>query len=160
VHRLVALSFLENKFGSEAHVDHKDKDPSNNHLRNLQWLLPNDHIKKDHGISVTEVKDNGEVNIYDMLTDAANEINANIGQISYAIKNWQHFRGSYWYKTNEYNDELHKQKIDELNNKNNEKQIKKLNNPKKKKKRNSEDNKKRKEKNKLDKEKFKNILNK
>jgi HNH endonuclease len=59
VHRLVGLSFLENKFGKDAHMDHIDKNPSNNYVGNLQWLLPKDHMKKDKGIPVTQIDADG-----------------------------------------------------------------------------------------------------
>ena len=161
VHRLVALSFLENKLGKEAHVDHIDKNPENNHLSNLQWLLPKEHMKKDKGISVTEVKDNGEITVYDMMTEAAEEICVNVGQISTAIKEGHKYKNSYWYRTSEYNEELHKKKINELEIKkqekeeNEEKEVKTI--KKIKKKRGTAENLKRKERNKIDKEKLKKI---
>lgn len=88
-------------------------------------------MKKDHGISVTEVRDDGEINIYDMMTDAAGELNVNVGMISNAITVWQHYKNAYWYKTSEYNEEMHQQKIKELNK---EKEIEKLSKPKKRRK--------------------------
>jgi hypothetical protein len=150
LHRLVAFSFLENNCGPDAHVDHIDKNPSNNHLSNLQWMTIKDHMKKDKGISVTQVSDDGTINVYDMIQDAAEEIGCNSGQISEAIAKGKRYKDSYWYRTNEYYEELHEEKIEELNLINVEKEeTKKL----KKKKRNyTKENEKRKEKIKLNKE--------
>jgi hypothetical protein len=111
IHRLVALSFLENKYGLGAHVDHIDKNPANNHLSNLQWLSVKEHVKKDKGISVTEVKDNGDIIVYDTLTEAAKENKVNAGQISEAIKKGKKYRDSYWYRTSDYSEELHLDRI-------------------------------------------------
>jgi hypothetical protein len=111
IHRLVALSFLENKYGPNAHVDHIDKDPGNNHLSNLQWLSVQEHMKKDKGISVTEVKDNSDIIVYDTLTEAAKENKVNAGQISEAIKKGKKYRDSYWYRTRDYSKELHSDRI-------------------------------------------------
>jgi hypothetical protein len=114
IHRLVAMSFLINNFGNSAHVDHIDKDPSNNHLSNLQWIPPKYHMKKDHGIPIVEVKDNGDVNYYDMMTEGAEEIGCNVGMISEAITKGKKYRDSYWYRLSEYDEEKHKNKINDL----------------------------------------------
>jgi hypothetical protein len=145
VHRLVALSFLENKYGSNAHVDHINKDKINNHVSNLQWLSPKEHMKKDKGIPIVEVKDNGDIIYYETITEAAEEIMCNSGQISFAIKSWQYFRNSYWYKSSDFSEEKHNEKIKELNKKNEEKQ-KAKEQEKKKQKNYAKENEKRKEK--------------
>lgn len=47
IHRVMALTFMrENKPPGDAHVDHRDNDPRNNSLDNLQWLAPKDNIAK------------------------------------------------------------------------------------------------------------------
>lgn len=44
VHRLVCFSFLPNQ-NNEPYVNHKDGDPSNNNLENLEWISHGDNIK-------------------------------------------------------------------------------------------------------------------
>jgi hypothetical protein len=46
VHRLVAKAFIPNPLGLET-VDHIDKDPTNNHVSNLQWMTRKDNQNKD-----------------------------------------------------------------------------------------------------------------
>lgn len=49
VHRLVCFAFLPNK-NNEPYVNHKDGNPSNNNLENLEWISNSDNIK--HAYSV------------------------------------------------------------------------------------------------------------
>ena len=45
VHRLVAMSLIENPFNLET-VDHIDNNKNNNHPSNLQWITRSDNVKK------------------------------------------------------------------------------------------------------------------
>lgn len=44
VHRLVCFSFLPNE-NNDPYVNHKDGNPSNNNLENLEWISHGDNIK-------------------------------------------------------------------------------------------------------------------
>ena len=43
VHRLVAIAFLENP-DNKKYVNHKDNNPSNNHIDNLEWCSQQENI--------------------------------------------------------------------------------------------------------------------
>ena len=44
VHRLVALTFIENKYNART-VNHKDGNKLNNKLDNLEWMSDSDNLK-------------------------------------------------------------------------------------------------------------------
>lgn len=101
---MVSQSFIENKYETEDNidVDHMDKNPKNNHVSNLQWLDRKAHVKKDQGIAITEVCDDGIIKKYDTMADAGRAIGKDSSSISYAIKNGKSYMKSKWYKTSEY----------------------------------------------------------
>jgi hypothetical protein len=81
VHRLIALTFLEN-LENKAHVNHKDKNKSNNNIYNLEWCSPlenNIHKsstleqKTNQNLKVWRVDKNTNENIhlYNSINDAA-----------------------------------------------------------------------------------------
>jgi hypothetical protein len=57
IHRMVAESFLSNEFDKKE-VNHKDGNPLNNHVDNLEWVTKNENMKHalDSGLYTTEKK--------------------------------------------------------------------------------------------------------
>lgn len=101
VHRLVALAFLPNPDNLET-VNHKDEDITNNELSNLEWMSVGDNVRYGTGTQraaaarckPVECIETGVV--YASLTEAAEAVKGNIGNLSTAIKNhWKH-RGYTW----------------------------------------------------------------
>ena len=56
VHRLVALTFIENKYNART-VNHKDGNKLNNKLDNLEWMSDSDNLKhaRDNGLLKTKI---------------------------------------------------------------------------------------------------------
>lgn len=104
VHQLVNDSFGENKYGTKIgiDVDHIDKNSKNNHASNLQCLDKKAHARKDKGISITEVCEDGTIKKYETMTDAGQAIGKNPGSISEAVKTGKPYMKSKWHKTSEY----------------------------------------------------------
>lgn len=48
VHRLVALTFMPDKFTLGTEVHHKDGNKGNPSLKNLQWILHSDHLRLEY----------------------------------------------------------------------------------------------------------------
>jgi len=106
IHRLVAITFLFNKDLTKNMVNHKDGNPLNNKLDNLEWcdsayntqhavdnkLFP---IQKGELVGTSKLKNDDVLNIFNSnkkYTDIMKEFNVSIGTIS-LIKNkkiWKH----------------------------------------------------------------------
>lgn len=80
VHRLVALTFLENpnKYNM---VNHKDENRLNNTIENLQWCNHKQNITHSQGKKVNQIdiKTNKIIKSFDSINDAYRELNKNYG---------------------------------------------------------------------------------
>lgn len=65
VHRIIAETFLANP-EEKAHVNHKDGDPLNNKVDNLEWATPSENQKHAY---VTGLRKNGEGHGNALLTE-------------------------------------------------------------------------------------------
>jgi hypothetical protein len=81
VHRLVALTFLENP-ENKAHVNHKDKNRSNNNINNLEWCSPAENNihkcltldqKTNQNLKVwrVDINSNDKMQLYNSIYDAS-----------------------------------------------------------------------------------------
>ena len=90
IHRLVAKAFLENP-NNLSIVNHKDEDPSNNNVKNLEWCTHaynntyNDvHIRRAQLLAkhVYRYNENGEIfEEYDSIHDAERTLSTSCGDI-------------------------------------------------------------------------------
>jgi hypothetical protein len=56
VHRLVALTFIENNDSNRIEVNHKDLNGLNNHIDNLEWNTPSENVKHGHYTRKYQIK--------------------------------------------------------------------------------------------------------
>jgi hypothetical protein len=71
VHRLIALTFLE-KIENKEHVNHKDKNRSNNNITNLEWCSPAEN--NAHKCLTLEQKTNQNLKIWRVDLDTSIKI--------------------------------------------------------------------------------------
>lgn len=99
VHRLVAEAFIPNPNNLPC-VNHKDEDPSNNHIDNLEWCDPKYNVNYGTGIA-RQVKKRSKVVLcfdldmnfikeYSSTTEAARDLNLSQGNIVSCCN------GGYW----------------------------------------------------------------
>ena len=93
VHRLVAEAFLDNP-NNYLQVNHKDENKKNNNVTNLEWCTAKyncnhgtfkNKIAESKKIKVKKVSSNGEIAIYNSVSDAAKMNNVSVAAISKCI---------------------------------------------------------------------------
>lgn len=99
VHRLVATAFLPNP-NNYPHINHKDENPMNNHVSNLEWCTPSYNLKygnwalhqrlvRGHKVAKLDLNDN-IIEVYDSIKEAARKNNAADANIHAVLKGKQH----------------------------------------------------------------------
>ena len=103
VHQLVALSFIPNPNNYDT-VDHKDNNPDNNNIDNLQWL-PNDKNASKSWVvgnhdskkkAVLQILDNKVIGEFESFAEASREVGVDYSNISRACKTGGKSKGFHW----------------------------------------------------------------
>ena len=103
VHRLVAQAFIPNPLGLET-VNHKDEDKANNDVSNLEWMTIGDNIRYGTGAErggITRSKPIYCVELdetYPSLTEAAEVLELNLGNLCSALKGRHQTCGGYHWR--------------------------------------------------------------
>jgi len=98
VHYLVAKHFIKNNNPElKTEVNHKDKNRTNNHISNLEWVSTAENLQHAHNKKVIQYdKDNKIIKTYVSLTQASKENNIDLKTLSSVIKNNTFKLESYW----------------------------------------------------------------
>ena len=98
VHTLVAYAFLDFKGNREGYqVNHKDKNPRNNNLINLEILTTKEHMIKDQGRPVLCIKNDDEYYIFRSQGEAADLLGLNYSSVHYSITHKTNHGDYFWY---------------------------------------------------------------
>lgn len=101
VHVIVAYAFLEFEGNrNEYQVNHKDKNPKNNNLINLEILTIKDHYTKDHGKPTLCVTKNNEYYIFESQTIGAATFKTKPSNVNTAISRKTESAKHKWYDLN------------------------------------------------------------
>lgn len=108
VHRLVAQTFIPNP-DNLPEVNHKDCNPTNNNVSNLEWITRkgNNQYRNKYGVSYKEAArkkpvcainlDTLEVYRFPSQTEASRVLGANVGHINDVILGKRNHTHGYWF---------------------------------------------------------------
>lgn len=98
VHRLVAEAFIPNP-DNLPEVNHKDKDPSNNCVDNLEWCTRQYNIEYSKGKMVQQIDDKGNViAVYKSIKYASDITGIGRRSINNALRGWSSAAGGFTWK--------------------------------------------------------------
>lgn len=107
VHRLVAIVFIPNP-NNYPHINHKDENPMNNHVDNLEWCTPSYNLNygnwalhqrlvRGHKIAKMDLEGN-IIDTYDSIREAARKNNVADANIHAVLRGKQHKCGGFKWK--------------------------------------------------------------
>lgn len=113
VHRLIAQAFIPNP-EELPQINHKDSDPTNNNVSNLEWCTPkyNSQYREKYGVSRMEVAGKPvfainlstlEVTHFQSQSEAGQALGASTGSINMVIKGSRNQAGGYLFKEDDGN---------------------------------------------------------
>ena len=122
VHRIVATCFIPNP-DNLPQVNHKDNDPTNNAVSNLEWCTNqyNQDYRKNFGTSPAQLfgrpvfavdLKTGKVLRFETQSEASRQLGVDISSITRVIKGEQNSAGGYWFTEDER--EITERKIQEI----------------------------------------------
>lgn len=125
VHRLISQAFIPNH-EELPQINHKDSDPTNNNVSNLEWCTPkyNSQYREKYGVSRMEVAGKPvfainlstlEVTHFQSQRKAGQALGINVGSINMVIKGKRKQAGGYWFKEDDGNGiEIDNDKINDI----------------------------------------------
>lgn len=107
VHQMVAKAFIRNP-ENKATVNHKDENPLNNTVSNLEWMTNKENVnygtrvqrvRERYGYRVFRIAPNGITDDFFTLHDAEKKTGISRQSITYAIKHRTKLKGYSWQTT-------------------------------------------------------------
>lgn len=98
VHRLVALAFLPNPSNLK-YVNHKDENPRNNRVDNLEWCTNSYNLIYSVGVMVEQYTKEGQlIKVFNSVADASRELGIPTTNISKCCKGLRKSAGNFIWK--------------------------------------------------------------